>query len=148
MIQIPQAEGLATGTMNRIFDNTAATYKFYWLLSLLDMHVRERQTVMPALDVAARMVAYAWYPVEYFRLSPLLKNVPYRFLSPWIPFTCNEDVVAKSNNPETRCPYSLHDDHIEVNASWGDYLIANYEKMTEFVEQELCAYLKMSNFIE
>ncbi len=52
-----------------MFDNTAATYKFYWLLSLLDMHVREKQTVMSALDVASRMVAYAWYPVEYFRLS-------------------------------------------------------------------------------
>lgn len=39
MIQIPQAEGLATGTMNRVFSNTAATYKFYWLLSLLDMYV-------------------------------------------------------------------------------------------------------------
>ena len=69
MIQIPQAESLATGTMNRVFSNTAATYKFYWLLSLLDMHVREKQTVMPALDLASRMVAYAWYPVEYFRLS-------------------------------------------------------------------------------
>ena len=69
MMQIPQAAGLATGTMNRVFSNTAATYKFYWLLSLPDMHVKERQTVMPALDVASRMVAYAWYPVEYFRLS-------------------------------------------------------------------------------
>ena len=69
MIQIPQAEGLATGTMNRVFDNTVATYKFYWLLSLLDMHIKEQRTEMLALDVAARMVAYAWYPVEYFRLS-------------------------------------------------------------------------------
>ena len=79
MIQIPQAEGLATDTMNRIFDNTAATYKFYWLLSLLDMHVREQRTEMSALDVAARMVAYAWYPVKYFRLpyKSLVSNKSY-----------------------------------------------------------------------
>jgi hypothetical protein len=38
-LQTPRAEDLATGTMNRVFSNTAATYKFYWLLSLLDMYV-------------------------------------------------------------------------------------------------------------
>ena len=77
-------------------------------------------------------------------LMPLMKNVPYRFLSPWIPFTSNEDVIAKSNNPETRCPYSLHDDHIDINTAWGDYLMANYEKIAMFVEQELCKYLKIN----
>lgn len=55
--------------MNRVFDKTTATYKFYWMLSLLDMYVKEKREVMPALDVASRMVAYAWYPIEYFRLS-------------------------------------------------------------------------------
>ena len=76
-------------------------------------------------------------------LSPLLENVPYRFLSPWIPFTSNEDIVAKSNNPETRCPYSLHNDHIEINPIWGGYMIEKYDKITKFVEQELKSYLKI-----
>ena len=90
------------------------------------------------------------FVLEYYKkaklshwLLPLIKNVPYRFLSLWIPFMSNEDVVAKSNNPETRCPYSLHDDHIEINTAWGDYLMANYEKIAMFVEQELCVYLKI-----
>ena len=39
MIQILQKEDLATSTMIRVFDNTSVTYKFYRLLSLLDMHV-------------------------------------------------------------------------------------------------------------
>ena len=69
MMQIPQSELLTTSIMNRVFDKTTATYKFYWLLSLLDMHVRDGLTEMKALDVASRMVAYAWYPIEYFRLS-------------------------------------------------------------------------------
>ena len=55
--------------MNRVFSNTTATYKFYWLLSLLDLHVKGHRDQMLALDVAARMVAYAWYPIEYFKLS-------------------------------------------------------------------------------
>ena len=66
---IPKSETLSTSAMNRVFDSTTATYKFYWLLSLLDMHVKEQKEMMLALDVASRMVAYAWYPIEYFKLS-------------------------------------------------------------------------------
>ena len=69
IMTIPQTEGLSTSAMNRVFDTTTATYKFYWLLALLDMHVKEQKDEMLALDVAARMVAYAWYPTLYFRLS-------------------------------------------------------------------------------
>jgi len=76
-------------------------------------------------------------------LSPLLKNVPYRFLSTWIPFTSNDDVVAKSNYPDTRCPYSLHEDHIVINPIWGKYFLDNYNKLTQFVEKELRSYLKI-----
>ena len=66
---LPKSEGLSTSAMNRVFCNTTATYKFYWLLSLLDLHVKGHRNQMLAMDVAARMVAYAWYPIEYFRLS-------------------------------------------------------------------------------
>lgn len=66
---IPYTDGLSTGFMNRVFDTTTATYKFYWLLALLDMHVKEQKSEIRALDIASRMVAYAWYPIEYFRLS-------------------------------------------------------------------------------
>lgn len=68
-MQIPQSDILSTNAMNRVFDTTTATYKFYWLLALLDMHVKEQKNEMQALDVAARMVAYAWYPTQYFRFS-------------------------------------------------------------------------------
>ena len=79
----------------------------------------------------------------YTLLSPLLKNVPYRFLSPWIPFKSNDDVVAKSNNPDSRCPYSLHDDHITINPIWSDYFLDNYDKLTQFAEKKLKMYLKI-----
>ena len=75
-------------------------------------------------------------------LMPLLNNVPYRFLSPWIPFTSNDDVKSKSRNTEIRCPYSLHSDHIMVNPIWGDYLVKNYDKISLYVEKELRSYLK------
>ena len=75
-------------------------------------------------------------------LSPLLKNVPYRFLSPWITFTDNDEVVAKSNNPDLMCPYALHDDFITINPIWGDYFIKNYLKLIQFTEKELRKYLR------
>lgn len=80
-------------------------------------------------------------------LSPLLKNVPYRFLSPWIPFTSNDDVVAKSKMNETRCPYALYDDHITINPIWGVYLIDNYDMIEKFIEKELRVYLKCDRVI-
>ena len=75
-------------------------------------------------------------------LSPLLKNVPYRFLSPWIPFTSNEEVIAKSNEKGARCPYSLQDDHITINPIWSDYLLKNYYEIISFIEKELLSFLK------
>ena len=58
-MQIPQSDILSTNAMNRVFDTTTETYKIYWLLALLDLHVKEQKDEMLALDVAARMVAYA-----------------------------------------------------------------------------------------
>lgn len=68
-MHIPQSSSLSTSAMNRVFSKTTATYKFYWLLSLLDLHVKSHRDRVLAIDVAARMVAYAWYPIEYFKLS-------------------------------------------------------------------------------
>ena len=76
-------------------------------------------------------------------LSPLLKNVPYRFLSPWIPFTNNEDVITKSNQEELKCPYSLHEDLISINSAWCDYLLENYDKINSFTVKELHLYLNL-----
>ncbi len=189
-MQIPQSDILTTSCLGRVFTNKSATYKFFWLMSILQIHAKTGMLNISVWDCVSRMVPNAWYPIHYFRLSfgkadslsviinelhrltqipidvstdeitrglkedignPQVKqhlriltnNVPYHFLSPWIPFTSNEDVVAKSSNLETRCPYSLHDGHKEISSLWGDYLIENYEKITKFIEQELRTYLKI-----
>lgn len=79
----------------------------------------------------------------YKTLKPLLKNVPYRFLSSWIPFTDNADVAKKSSDPNIRCPYSLHDDRIDISPIWRDYLIDHYDALTQVVEKELKSFLKI-----
>ena len=75
-------------------------------------------------------------------LAPLLKNVPYRFLSPWIPFTSNEDVTKESNNPEAFCPYSIQEDCIVLNPLWLGYLRTKYNVLEEFIRRELNSYYR------
>lgn len=77
-------------------------------------------------------------------LAPLLNNVPYRFLSPWIPFTSNEDVIAKSNAKDSKCPYSINDDSIVINPIWNDYLMEHHSEIVQFIENELRKYLKIN----
>ena len=90
--------------------------------------------------------------LEYYKImnlvlviGPLLKNVPYRFLSPWIPFTTNDDVIEKSNEPNATCLYALKDDYILINPQWFDYLCSNYEDIVNFINRELNTYLKFNN---
>ena len=42
---IPQSKILTTGNMNRVFDDTVASYKFYWFLAILDMHLNGNKTM-------------------------------------------------------------------------------------------------------
>jgi hypothetical protein len=59
-------------------------------------------------------------------LEPLLKNVPYRFLSPWIPYTTDAEVIEKSKNGDCACLYALHDDHLILNQEWWEYIKKHY----------------------
>ncbi len=68
-MQIPQSNVLTTRHLNRVFDKTVATYKYYWFLAILDLYVKQGRTRMNAWDMMIHMVANAWYPVTYFRLS-------------------------------------------------------------------------------
>jgi len=85
---------------------------------------------------------YKYFDIEKI-LLPLLNNVPYRFLSPWIPFTNNEDVVAKSNEKDSVCPYSIHDDYIVINPMWREYLKEHYNEIVQFIEVGLRQYLRI-----
>lgn len=68
-MQIPQSQILTTRHLNRVFDKTVATYKFYWFLGILDLFVKQGKTRINVWEIMITMVANAWYPVNYFRLS-------------------------------------------------------------------------------
>ncbi len=81
----------------------------------------------------------------YQMLNPLLKNVPYRFLSPWIPFTNNDDVKQKSQDRDSRCLYGLYDNHITIHEIWKEYLIEHYDEINIFIINGLKTHLNISH---
>lgn len=73
------------------------------------------------------------------------KNVPYRFLSPWIKFTCQNDVVEKSQKFENQCPYAIYGEEIIINEIWVDYLTENYTILRDFAFWNLTEFLQKRN---
>ena len=78
-------------------------------------------------------------------LEPLLKNVPYRFLSPWIPYTTDEEVIEKSNSADCACLYALQDNGILLNEEWWEYIKKNFKKICNSAEWSFITYLKPYN---
>ena len=68
-MQIPTSDILSTNRLGKIFSNTTATYKFFWFISILQIHAKTDTLKIDVWDIVIRMVANAWYPIHYFRLS-------------------------------------------------------------------------------
>ncbi|WP_116787811.1 HNH endonuclease domain-containing protein [Flavobacterium psychrotrophum] len=65
---VPFHPNLPVKTLSGLFSNTASTYKFYWFLAILEA-VETGKTVIEKQELFARMVAGAWYTVNYFHVS-------------------------------------------------------------------------------
>ena len=82
------------------------------------------------------------------QFSSLLKNVPYRFLSPWIPFTSNNDVMKRSWSPETRCPYELYSDHVIITELWSSSLVDYFDTIMLLADYRLDSYLNINQNVK
>ena len=78
-------------------------------------------------------------------LTPLLANVPYRFLSPWVKFSSNEDVIRVSNEPTFDGLYSINANGIIINSKWWNYLKSHYNNVCTFTLNSFMIYLKQYN---
>lgn len=90
---------LPVGRFGNVFDSTTATYKFFWLISLLQIHAKSDRQKISVWEIVTRMVANAWYPVHYFRLSfgsgdSLFRIVKELHQQVNIPIDASVDVVA------------------------------------------------------
>ena len=66
---IPQSDILTTNCLGKIFSKTVATYKYFWFVSIMQIHAKSDNPRIDVWDIVIRMVANAWYPIHYFRLS-------------------------------------------------------------------------------
>ncbi len=69
MVKLPESNRLPVASLARVFNNVTNSYKFYWFLAILDTVKARRGRTIPIDHLLARMIANAWYPLHYFRLS-------------------------------------------------------------------------------
>lgn len=67
-MQLPKSNGLPVNLLAACFNNTSATYKYYWLLSILQA-VEEGNLKVTKRDLFSRMISNAWFTVNYFHVS-------------------------------------------------------------------------------
>jgi hypothetical protein len=67
-MNLPFSKNLTVAKLAAAFGNTSATYKFYWLLAIIEM-IEEGKESLPKRNLFARMIGNAWYTVNYFHVS-------------------------------------------------------------------------------
>lgn len=68
MNNLPADKTLPIHILSSCFKNTVATYKFYWFISIIES-IEKGNHIIDKQSLFARMVANAWYTVNYFNLS-------------------------------------------------------------------------------
>jgi hypothetical protein len=106
---LPNSDAQPIRSLSHAFDKTTATYKYFWFISILQIYAIKKEEKIPVRDILARMVANAWYPVHYFKLSfgkldSLFDTVVYLQQSLHIPIDAkvNEVVNALTQNYHTK----------------------------------------------
>lgn len=182
-----------TQKLSQLFKNISTSYKFFWMLALIDAAESSSFNGKLAMRaVTARMVANAWgvlahginfpkldklpsviaeaqkhnintsskqdvfrgiYAIQdanFHRLMDQLEaNVPYRFLSPWIPYSSDQQVVKDSNDKTKSSPYSIKKEgrasEIHISQEWQDYFQTNASTLRHMTNTALAKYLQSYN---
>jgi hypothetical protein len=67
-MQLPNDHKVSVGKLNAVFNSTSASYKFYWFLALIEA-IEDGKDHIEKRELFARMLANAWYTVNYFQVS-------------------------------------------------------------------------------
>lgn len=187
---LPESNSLPVNLLSACFNNTSATYKFYWLLSIIQ-EIETGNYNISKRNLFARMISNAWFTVNYFHVSfgkqDLIQNViqvlnktenipvdekqefvfqklsstknqetvrqlwhfnnnvPHWFLSPWFPKKGKVEIYYASKTFEANCIYALHNELIEINPIWSDYLTSNARVLKDFCYWNLSLFLQSKN---
>ncbi len=67
-MHLPDSQKIPVNLLAACFNNKVATYKYYWLLSIIESIERGNLIILKK-DLFSRMVSSAWYTVNYFHIS-------------------------------------------------------------------------------
>src|SRR5690554_5736623 len=67
-MNLPIYKNLPIQKLASVFNSTSATYKFYWLLAIIEL-LEEGYTKQDKRQLFARMISNSWYTVNYFHVS-------------------------------------------------------------------------------
>jgi hypothetical protein len=67
-MQLPSTNILALQKLSSVFKSTSATYKYYWLLAIIEL-IEEGNTKITKKKIFARMISNSWYTINYFHIS-------------------------------------------------------------------------------
>ena len=68
-MNLPEDFRVDTGRLAGCFNNTSATYKFYWLLAVLAEAEKAREDRQDLRQFAQMVAQSAWYTINYFKIS-------------------------------------------------------------------------------
>lgn len=113
MYNLPINDDLNIPALAGLFDSTTNSYKYLYFLSLLDILKRRKFDVLLGIsfqDIIVEMLANAWYPHKYFKLSfgaqdqiaKTLDNLELEITGPILKFTdidksCLIKTISKNN---------------------------------------------------
>jgi hypothetical protein len=55
--------------LNKVFNNTQNSYKYYWWLSIIEICFKEEKKEISHDEIVLKLISKLWYPVNYFKLS-------------------------------------------------------------------------------
>jgi len=67
-MQLPSDHKVDVGKLSAVFNSTSASYKFYWFLAIIEA-IEDGKNEITKHELFARMIANAWYTVNYFQVS-------------------------------------------------------------------------------
>ena len=67
-MNLPISSHLSVQKLASVFGSTSATYKFYWLIAIIEL-IEEGNIQIEKRKIFARMISNSWYTVNYFHIS-------------------------------------------------------------------------------
>lgn len=107
MNQLPFSSNINNTALASVFNNTSATYKFYWFLGIIE-EVEAGRKVIEKKRIFSRMIANAWYPINYFKIS----------------FGTQDNIAKIIDYLKDKTPLAENEDKRKIY----DYLYANEDK--------------------